>query len=140
MNGKTVKIKGTIYWAFLNKMNTYGDKPQYQVDIGDLSPAAVKALESIGIEPKHKDNMGFHITCKSKYPIVAYDAHGNVIDLDITPVGNGSKCLAVIDSYKWEYMKRKGVSPCIAKGGLKITELVEYHPEPVADLTEEEAL
>ena len=65
---KPVKIRGTIYWACLDKKNALSDA--YQVDIGQLSDAAVAALESLGIEAKHKDTQGFYITCKSSTPLM----------------------------------------------------------------------
>lgn len=130
---KPIKIKGTAYWACLTKKNMLSDA--YQVDIGDLSDAAVKALESIGIEAKHKENQGFYVTCKSKYPIVAYDSNKN--DLGDTLVGNGSKVEAVVGSYEWKFKNKKGFSPALKS--LVIKELVEYKADgPIDD--DEEAL
>ena len=140
MNEKPVIIKGTVYWAFLSKPNTYNpDKPKYQIDIGDLSDAAVKALESINVTANHKDDKGFYITCKSNYPITAYDSNGEVIPPDVQ-VGNGSKAVATVASFPWTFKGRKGYSPSIVKGGLKITELVEYVAAPALEVAEEEAL
>lgn len=130
---KPIKIKGTAYWASLMKKNALSDA--YQVDIGDLSDAAVKALESIGVEAKHKENQGFYITCKSKYPIVAYDS--NKEDLGDTLVGNGSKVEAVIGSYEWKFKNKKGVSPSLKS--LVVKELVRYEAAGVVD-DDEEAL
>ena len=128
-------IKGTVFWAFLDTRNQMsGD---YQVDIGQLSDAAVKALEGMGIEVKHKDQMGYFITCKSKnFPIVPIDSDGDTIEG--IKVGNGSKCVAVLDTYEWEFKKKKGVSPSLKK--LKITELIKYEAEDAIDVDEDEAM
>lgn len=117
---KPIKIKGTAYWACLTKINNLSGA--YQIDIGDLSDAAVKALESLGIEAKHKEGQGFYITCKSKYPIVAYDSNKDEIG-DVL-VGNGSKVEAVIGSYEWKFKNKKGMSPSLKS--LVVKELVKY--------------
>lgn len=129
---KPVKIRGTIYWACLDKKNALSDA--YQVDIGQLSDAAVAALESLGIEAKHKDTQGFYITCKSKYPIDAYDSNKNLV---AGLVGNGSKAEAVVGSFEWKFKNKKGFSPALKS--LVIKELVEYKTDgPIDD--DEEAL
>lgn len=60
---KPVKIKGTVYWASLKKVNQMSGN--YQVDIGELSEAAVKALEAMGVTALHKDTQGFYIPAKA---------------------------------------------------------------------------
>ena len=57
---KPVKIKGTVYWASLKKVNQMSGN--YQVDIGELSEAAVKALEAMGVTALHKDTQGFYLS------------------------------------------------------------------------------
>ena len=129
---KPVKIRGTIYWACLDKKNALSDA--YQVDIGQLSDAAVAALESLGIEAKYKDTQGFYITCKSMYPIDAYDSSKNLV---AGLVGNGSKAEAVVGSFEWKFKNKKGFSPALKS--LVIKELVEYKADgPIDD--DEEAL
>lgn len=129
---KPVKIRGTIYWACLDKKNALSDA--YQVDIGQLSDAAVAALEALGIEAKHKDTQGFYITCKSMYPIDAYDSNKNLV---VGLVGNGSKAEAVVGSFEWKFKNKKGFSPALKS--LVIKELVEYKADgPIDD--DEEAL
>ena len=131
---KPIKIKGTIYWAFLNKTNDLSG--QYQLDIAQLSDAAIKAIESLGIAVNNKnDDRGFYITCKSKYPIKVYDK--NKDEITGVKVGNGSEAIAVIGAYPWQFKKKSGVSPSLK--GITITNLVSYNaPADVAD--EEEAL
>lgn len=131
---KPIKIKGTAYWANLSKKNQLSDA--YQVDIGDLSDSAVKALESIGIEAKHKEAQGFYITCKSKYPIDVYDSGKNKLE-DVI-VGNGSKVEVVVGSYEWKFKNKKGVSPSLKSFVVK--ELVEYKTPDEVDVDAEEAL
>ena len=88
---KPVKIKGTVYWASLKKVNQMSGN--YQVDIGELSEAAVKALEAMGVTALHKDTQGCYITCKSRYEILAVDEDGDLITEDIV---NGSKAVGRI--------------------------------------------
>jgi hypothetical protein len=133
---KPVKINATLMWASLQKENTMSGK--FQVELTELSPAAVSALEELGVEANknpQKPEKGFYVTCKSSYPIVAYDKNGNEIDC---LVGNGSKAQVVLGSYQWQFKNKTGVSPSIKK--LVVTDLVKYVAEDsFADL-EEEAL
>lgn len=131
---KPIKIKGKAFWACLNKRNQLSDA--YQVDIGELSDAAVKALESLGIEAKHKEGQGFYITCKSKYPIDAYDSDKNLLDGVL--VGNGSEVEAIVGSYEWKFKNKKGFSPALKSFVVK--KLVEYKADGDIDLDDEEAL
>jgi hypothetical protein len=119
-----VKIKCDIYWAQLNKMNELSNA--YQVNLCNLSDAAVAALEEMGIsvseDKEKKADMGRYITCKSKNrPIKAFDVDGDEIQED---VGNGSKAKALVGVYEWTFKNKKGLSPTLIK--LVITDLVEY--------------
>lgn len=122
---KRVKIKCDIYWAQLNNINDMSGK--YQVDLCNLSDAAVKALEDMGISvlenAEKKPEMGKYITCKSEKPIKAFDADGDEIGADVS-IGNTSKGKAMIGAYEWTYKNKKGISPTLNK--LVITDLVEY--------------
>ena len=131
-DNKRVKIKCDVFWAQLNKKNEMSDA--YQVNLCNLSDAAVKALEDMGISvlenKEKKAEMGKYITCKSQKPIKAYDEDGQDIDNDVS-IGNGSKAKAMITAYEWTYKNKKGVSPSLSK--LVITDLVEYATENLAD-------
>jgi hypothetical protein len=128
-NAQRVKIKADVMWAYMDKPNEMSGK--YQVDLCNLSDAAVKALEDMGIGVRQKEDKGYFITCKSNNPIRAYDKDGDVIDG--ISIGNGSKSLALIGSYDWTWKNKSGVSPSLKK--LVIDELVAYEgsgePEPV---------
>lgn len=134
---KPVKIKAEAMWACLNRPNQYsGD---YQIELTNLSNQAVSVLDELGIVAKknpQKPEKGFYITCKSKYPIKAYDRDGGEV---VDTVGNGSKVVANIMPYSWTFKNTKGVSPSLKK--LVITELVRYEAgEDTAADDEEEAL
>ena len=116
---QAVKIKATLFWCQHNRVNDMSGK--YQIDLCELSDAAVAALEGIGIDVKQKDGLGRYITCKSNKPIKVVDTDGDEIDEDI---GNGSKAKAVVSSYEWKYKNKKGVSPSLKK--LVVTEHVEF--------------
>lgn len=120
---KRIKIKADVYWAQLDKVNEMSGK--YQVNLCNLSAAAVTAIEGMGISvmvgSEAKEAMGSYITCKSSNPIRAFDADG----LPITEnIGNDSKAVAMIGSYPWTYKNKKGVSPSLGK--LVITDLIAY--------------
>ena len=130
---KRIKLKANIYWCFHNRVNEMsGD---YQINLCNLSEAAVDALEEMGIpvatgEGK-KEDMGRYITCKSKKPIKVFDAEGDEITESI---GNGSKGKAIVGSYDWTFKNKKGTSASLGK--LVITDLVEYVAG--GDLTDDE--
>ena len=114
-----VKLKADIMWAQLDKPNELSNK--YQVNLCNLSEAAVVALEEMGITVGEKEGQGRFITCKSANPIKAFDADGDVIT---DKIGNGSKAKAIINGYEWKYKNKKGVSPSLKK--LVVTEHVEF--------------
>jgi len=126
-----VKIKADVMWAYLDRQNEMSGK--YQVDLCNLSTQAVDALEAMGIAVRQKEDKGFFITCKSTNPIRAYDKDGDVIDG--ISIGNGSKGIAMIGSYEWNWKNKQGTSPSLKK--LVIDELVAYEgsgePEPNMD-------
>lgn len=135
---KKLKIKCDIYWAQLSKMNEMSGA--YQVNLCNLSDAAVEALEEMGIsvnqDSEKKADMGRYITCKSKNkPMKAFDVDGDEITEDI---GNGSKAKALVGSYDWTYKNKKGVSPSLIK--LVITDLVEYAGAGGIDADDEDVL
>ena len=121
MTNPSLKVKAEIKWAFLSKPNEMSER--YQVDLCNLSAAAVKALESLGVEVKHKEENGHYITCKSKNPIKAFDDGGALLEQDVL-VGNGSKANALLSTYDWSFKGKKGVSASLKR--LVITDLVEY--------------
>lgn len=135
---KPLPIQADIFWAALDEPNKLSGK--YQVDLSNLSKEAVRELEAQGIAVKNdpkKPDQGFYVTAKSKlYPITAVDENGNFIK---SKVANGSKAVALIKPYNYNFQGKKGVGVGVSK--LIIKELIEYKPEGVnlADL-EEEAL
>jgi hypothetical protein len=132
---KPIKVKADIMWAFLDTKNQMSEK--YQVDLCNLSDVAVSALEDAGIQVKRKDDKGFYIVAKSKkYPIRTEMSDGSGVD---GKVGNGSKGVAWIKPYAYQFKGKTGVSPGINK--LVITDLVLYSADDIAlDDNIEEAL
>ncbi len=114
-----VKFKCDIMWAQLAKVNDMSGK--FQVNLCNLSDAAAKALEELGISTLNKEGMGNYITCKSNTPMKAFGTEGDEIS---ELIGNGSRAKAVVKPYEWTYKNKKGVSPSLVK--LVITDLVEY--------------
>jgi len=118
-----VKIKADIMWAYLDRMNDMSNK--YQVDLCNLSDAAVSALEGMGISVAQKEGKGYYVTCKSKNEIRAYGSDGG--EIVGGTVGNGSKAIALIEPYSWTWKNKEGVSASLKK--LVITELVKYEAD-----------
>lgn len=122
------KVKGTIMWAFLNHTN---DNGKYSFDVCELSDKAVEALEEMGLEVRNKPEKGNYVTCRSNYPIKAYDAAGD--EIIGVKVGNGSKGIVAVNTYDWinpRNKKEKGVGAGCAR--LVITDLIEYTGGDVA--------
>lgn len=134
---KAIKVKCDIFWAQHNKINDMSGK--YQINLCNLSDAAVEALEGMGISvatgEDKKADMGRYITCKSEKPIKVFDTDGDEIT---EAIGNGSKGKAMIGSYSWTYKNKKGISPSLKK--LVITELVEYSAAGGLDADDEDVL
>ena len=116
----SISIKATIAWAQLEEKNQMSGK--YQVDLTQLTDAAVSALQGVGINVLHKDDRGYYITCKSTRPIYAKGAEGE--SLQGIKIGNGSHAVAVIRPYEWTFQSKAGVSPSLDQ--LVITELESF--------------
>lgn len=131
-----VKVKADIYWASTDRHNDMSNK--YQVDLCNLSDAAVKALESMGIEVRYNEKApekGQYITCKSNNPIKSYDSDGQQLtgfpltdagepSPQAIQIGNESKGIALVGFYEWSYKNKAGISPSLRK--LVVTDLVRY--------------
>ena len=120
---KAIKLKADVFWCQHNKVNDMSGK--FQINLCNLSDAAVEALEEMGISVQtgedKKSDMGRYITCKSEKPIRVFDTDNDEIT---EAIGNGSKAKALVSSYSWTYKNKKGVSPSLKK--LVITDLVVY--------------
>lgn len=133
---KPVKVAGELYWSnwmkeHNKKFNEANDK--YECTLGQLSEAACAKLEELGIKLKDKDTMGKYIVGKSKFLFEPVDEEGNPVD--ISKIGNGTKCYALVSSYRHKMSAKFGAAPSIKK--LVITELKVYSPDG-AEATEEE--
>jgi hypothetical protein len=112
------------------KFNEANDK--YECTLGQLSDAAAAKLEELGIKIKDKDTMGKFIVGKSKFVFEPVDEEGNPID--ISKIGNGTKCYALVSSYRHKMSAKFGAAPSIKK--LVITELKVYSPEGTTEAEE----
>lgn len=122
MSGFQVKVNCTVHWAFLKKLAPMAKK--YEVVLGNLSDEAVTNLRGAGIKvhnkPDDKPEQGRYVTCRSTLPMKAEDQKGQEIE---ALIGNGSRAIATVGIYDWDYEGRKGKSPTLYK--LVITNLVE---------------
>lgn len=134
-NTQRVKIKADVMWAYMDKPNEMSGK--YQVDLCNLSDPAVQAIESLGVSVRQKDDKGYFITCKSNKPIRAYDKNGD--EIEGVSIGNGSKAIAMVGFYEWNWKNKAGVSPSLKK--LVIDELVTYEgAETIESFDDDEVL
>ena len=132
-NTQRVKVKADIMWAYLDKPNDMSGK--YQVDLCNLSDPAVQALEDMGLAVRQKEDKGYFITCKSTNPIRAYDRDGDAI-AGIS-IGNGSKAVAMVGSYTWNFKNKEGQPPSLKK--LVIEDLVAYDGDNGVDDVEDDS-
>jgi hypothetical protein len=130
MDNKPLKIAGQLFWSnWMKEFNTKFDdgNQKYECTLGMLSDKAAAALTNeLGIKVKNKDTMGNYIVGKSKYVFEPVDEDGNPID--ISRIGNGTKVVALVGSYKHKLSSKHGNAPSI-KTKLIVTDLVEYSPE-----------
>lgn len=136
---KPVKVACELFWSnwmsnFNTKFNEDNDK--YECTIGNLSDKAADSLEELGIKIKEKDNMGKYVVGKSKYVFEPVDKEGNKVD--VASIGNGTKAIALVSSYRHKMSSKFGAAPSIQK--LIITELVTYNPEGGSDEEEDDVL
>jgi len=127
-DNKPVRVAGELFWAnwmaeFNTKFNE--DNMKYECTLGMLSDKACEALEELGIKIKNKDTMGKFIVGKSKFVFEPVDEDGNPVD--IKKIGNGTKVVALVTSYRHKMSAKFGSAPSIQK--LIVTELKTYNPE-----------
>jgi len=127
-DNKPVRVAGELFWAnwmaeFNTKFNE--DNTKYECTLGMLSDKACEALEELGIKIKNKDTMGKYIVGKSKFVFEPVDEDGNPVD--IKKIGNGTKVVALVTSYRHKMSAKFGSAPSIQK--LIVTELKTYNPE-----------
>lgn len=127
-NVKPVKVAGELFWStYMNTFNTKfnEDNDKYECTLGGLSAKACEALEELGIKIKERDPMGKYVVGKSKYAFEPVDQDGNPVD--INKIGNGTKVVALVSSYRHKMSAKFGAAPSISK--LIVTELKVYDPE-----------
>lgn len=130
-----IKVKAKLLWPSLARVNDQSGK--YQVDLTELSDKAKEALKNMGLEIRNKEGKGDFITCKSTYPIAAYDDGG--AEIDGTIVGNGTEAVVFVSYYDWKSRTGSGRSASCSR--MVVTELVEYTGKTKAiDLTADDIL
>ncbi len=131
-----IMVNCDLFWPCLTHLNDLNGK--YSVDLGNLSDAAVTALEDMAIPIHNKgDEKGNYITCKSNNKYRSFNLDGSELllkgrtpkDQDDNPeigavAGNGTKAKCLVGYYDWDFKGNKGRSPSLKR--LVITELVEY--------------
>lgn len=121
-------IKATVLWAQLEQVNEMSGK--YQVDLTQLSDAAVAALEAQSLTVNFKEDRGHYITCKSTRPIYANGPDGE--SLRGINIGNGSEAVAVVGAYEWKFKGKSGFSPNLGKLVITALEIYEANDDDEA--------
>ena len=119
---KPIKVAGEFQWANTARVNDMSGK--YQIDVCNLSEAAVKAIEETGGAVRSREDKpekGFFFTAKSNYEIPVVDTAGNEIKEQI---GNGSKGHIIIQPYPWSFRGKNGIGLGASK--VVVTTLVHY--------------
>lgn len=117
-----------------DEVNTMSNK--YQVNVANLSKDDKKALEAVGLTPKHgkdkvdatgqpapKPEWGWYIVAKTDRPPRV--THGDLSEMspeDRARVGAGSKACVVVNAYEWNH-KQSGKSGIGC--GLNIVQVTE---------------
>jgi hypothetical protein len=125
---KPVKIQAEIFWAsWMSKFNTKfnEDNTKYECTLGNISEAGAAALRELGITVKNKPDMGNYIVGKSKFVFEPVDNEGHPVNID--DIGNNTKVIALVSSYKHKMSAKFGNAPSIKK--IIVTELKVYSPE-----------
>ena len=130
----SIQIKATAMWAQLERVNEMSGK--YQIDLTQLSDAACKALESLGVEVKFTQDKGQFVTCKSTRPIYTFGPDGE--SLRGVKIGNGSSVVGAVRPYEWSFKNKSGVSLSLDR--LTVTDLVTYEEDEESDASLDEAL
>ena len=118
---KTLKLNGDLMWVYNNKHNEMSKA--YQLDICNLSDAAVSTLKDIGGRVNNKSDKpekGSYIVAKSNKPIETVDANGNALE---GIVGNGSKGEVTVLAYPYDNKFGKGIKWVAVK--ITVTKLAE---------------
>jgi hypothetical protein len=118
---KTLKLNGDLMWVYNNKQNEMSKA--YQLDICNLSDAAVSTLKDIGGRVNNKSDKpekGSYIVAKSNKPIETVDANGNALE---GIVGNGSKGEVTVLAYPYDNKFGKGIKWVAVK--ITVTKLAE---------------
>jgi hypothetical protein len=117
-------VKARLKWPCLTKHNKKSKK--YTADLYDLSPEAVKKLQSFGIEMRKNTKQGdedfgkMFVSVSSKvYPISVLNSKKEPIEDN---VGNGTIANVLVKPYKWTYEGDDGIS--LGASAVQVLELV----------------
>lgn len=126
---KPVRIKAKLFWT--KEMTTLGEykgkkKAKYECTLGEISEADAQKLAEMGVTLKSKTFAENVIVCKSKFPFIAADKSGKI--LEPSEIGNGSEAEVLISTYTWEgtaypCLVSKPEVPCVI-----VTNVVTYVP------------
>lgn len=130
---KTVTFKTEVQWCFHNKLDENG---KYSIDLTNLSDNAIKALESIGMEVRYREERpekGHFVTARSKFALPILDSNGNSLE-DIM-IANGSSGVAEVYAWSWEKNKKVGRSITLVK--LVLDDVRIYSPSENQETAED---
>lgn len=127
---KPVRITGQLYWSrWMGEFNpTFNeDNDRYECTICNISDKDVAALKTLGIKIKNKEAQGNFILAKSKFLFNPVDEEGNIVATPVKDFGNGTECVALVQSYPHKLSAKHGNAPTIKK--LIVTKVKAYVPK-----------
>lgn len=128
---KPVRISGQLFWSrWMGEFNTAFDEEnnRYECTICNISDKdAAELKKTLGIKIKNKESQGNFIIAKSKFLFNPVDADGNIITTPVKDFGNGTECVAIVQSYAHKLSSKHGNAPTIKK--LIVTNIKAYVPK-----------
>ena len=127
---KPVRIVGQLFWSrWMGEFNTAfnEDNDRYECTVCNISDKDAAALKTLGIKIKNKEAQGNYIVAKSKYLFNPVDDEGNIVATPVKDFGNGTECVALVQSYAHKLSAKHGNAPTIKK--LIVTKVKDYVPK-----------
>lgn len=139
MSNQMKTIKGTAFWAHLQKPNTRFT-PRWCVDL-ILDPEGVKQLEEDGINVR-EDDRGLFVTFKRNTETAKGKPQNQPVILDAKKnkytgdIGNGSTIKVQYRPFNWTFGGKSGVGADLV--AVQVLDLVEFGGEDKIVLEEED--
>ena len=127
---KQAVIEGVLEWAHLQPGKPNELSGKYQVDVCQLTPAAVKKLKGLGLEiqdgsKKGKPEKGHYVTPKATRPVTIVDSKKTTFE-GAERIGNGTKAKVAVRAFPYNFKGKEGIGCGLQ--AIQIIDLDEYSP------------